>query len=76
MEYHDQNIDFNEDGQRHPALKGRHLIQVFDMTDGQANYRLEFDTATLGWTLLSVTENSYQPGSFISLAGLNYAARA
>lgn len=44
------------DGLRHLVQKGHKLIQVFDMTDGQADYRLRFDTHEKLWTLIDITE--------------------
>jgi len=38
-------------GLRHPANKGTRTIHVFDVTDGGADYRLEFDTERLTWHL-------------------------
>jgi len=75
LEYNNQIIAFSENGRRHTTLKDRRLVHVFDMTDGTANYQLEFDAATLTWTLISVT-TTQEALRFGSLAGLNYAARA
>lgn len=44
-------IDIEEIGLRHPTSDGRKTIHVFDVTDGQADYRLEFDTERLTWHL-------------------------
>lgn len=76
LEYNNQIIAFNENGVRHTTLKDRRLVHIFDMTDGQADYQLEFDAATLTWTLISVIGAQDRPLRFGSLAGLNYAARA
>lgn len=38
-------------GLRHPNNKGTRTIHVFDVTDGGADYRLEFDTVQLTWHL-------------------------
>lgn len=43
-------------GLRYLVQKGQKLIQVFDMTDGQAEYRLRFDTHDKLWTLVDITE--------------------
>jgi hypothetical protein len=45
MEYQNRVIEFTETGLRHPTKKGQRMIHVFDMTDGNADYRLEFDAA-------------------------------
>ncbi|MBM3210395.1 hypothetical protein FJZ39_03605 [Candidatus Saccharibacteria bacterium] len=38
-------------GLRHPTVVGRRTVHVFDVTDGQADYRLEFDSERLTWHL-------------------------
>ena len=35
--------------------KGQNLIQVFDMTDGARDYRLQFDDSQHSWTLVDMT---------------------
>lgn len=59
MEYGGKTIIFTETGLRHPTKKGMRMIHIFDMTDGQADYRLEFDAAALSWTLISITDAHY-----------------
>ncbi|HEY5667852.1 MAG TPA: hypothetical protein VIR03_01680 [Candidatus Saccharimonadales bacterium] len=44
------------DGLRYLVQKGHKLIQIFDMTDGQAEYRLKFDAGNQLWTLVDITE--------------------
>lgn len=44
------------DGLRYLVQKGQRLIQVFDMTDGQSEYRLRFDTHDKLWTLVDISE--------------------
>lgn len=58
IKYKNRTITFTEFGFRHPTSKGERMIHVFDMTDGLADYRLEFDAERLTWTLVStmVTE--------------------
>jgi len=46
-----REIDVTEIGLRHPDNKGLKTIHVFDVTDGGADYRLEFDTERLTWYL-------------------------
>lgn len=58
IEYGGQSIIFNEMGLRHPTKKGQRMIHVFDMSDGSADYRLEFDAEQLSWTLISVANNA------------------
>lgn len=43
------------DGLRYLVQKGQQLIQVFDMTDGLRDYRLQFDDARRSWTLVDMT---------------------
>jgi hypothetical protein len=35
------------------------MVHIFDMTDGTADYRLEFDAQALTWTLVSIADMSY-----------------
>ncbi len=44
------------DGLRYLVQKGQKLVQIFDMTDGQAEYRLRFDSHDQLWTLVDITE--------------------
>ena len=46
-----QEIEIREIGLRHPASRGRRAVHVFDVTDGGADYRLEFDSERLTWHL-------------------------
>lgn len=59
MEYDGSRVDFTETGLVHPTKKGRRTIHVFDMTDGRADYRLEFDAVSLSWKLVYVTDSHY-----------------
>lgn len=43
------------DGLRYLVQKGQQLIQVFDMTDGQRDYRLQFDDSRRSWTLVDMS---------------------
>jgi hypothetical protein len=61
MEYNGRRIDFTETGMVHPTQKGKRMIHVFDMTDGNADYRLEFDAQSLSWTLVAITDTNYAP---------------
>ena len=40
-----------EIGLRTPLSQGRKTIHLFDVTDGEADYRLEFDSERLTWRL-------------------------
>lgn len=61
MEWGNKRVTFTETGLRHPTKKGQRMVHVFDMSDGNADYRLEFDAAALSWTLVSIAEPSYAP---------------
>jgi hypothetical protein len=56
IEYDGHRVDFTETGMLHPTRKGQRLVHVFDMTDGNADYRLEFDAENLDWTLVYVAD--------------------
>ena len=59
MEYDGRRVEFTETGLRHPVQKGKSLVHVFDMTDGTADYRLEFDAQNLDWRLVSIADMNY-----------------
>lgn len=46
-----REVMVTELGLHHPAPLGRRTIHVFDVTDGGADYRLEFDSERLTWRL-------------------------
>ena len=46
-----REVTITEIGLRHPTVKGKRTVHVFDVTDGQADYRLELDSERLTWTL-------------------------
>ena len=46
-----QEIEITEVGLRHPDQQGKKMLHIFDVTDGVADYRLEFDAERLNWTL-------------------------
>ena len=52
MEWGGREYNFVEEGLRYLVRKGQELIQLFDMSDGQATYRLRQDGDH--WTLLTV----------------------
>jgi hypothetical protein len=63
MEYDGRRVDFTETGLVHPTKQGERMIHVFDMTDGSADYRLEFDAQALRWKLIAITDTNYAPVS-------------
>lgn len=46
-----REVTITEIGLRHPTVKGKRTVHVFDVTDGQADYRLELDSEHLTWHL-------------------------
>ncbi len=63
MEYDGKRVDFTETGLVHPTKQGQRMIHVFDMTDGAADYRLEFDAQALSWKLVYIADTNYAPVS-------------
>lgn len=60
MEYNGRRVNFTETGLVHPTKKGQRTLHIFDMTDGNADYRLEFDAQQLTWTLVSISDTSFK----------------
>jgi hypothetical protein len=52
-----QEINITEIGLVHPSQKGKRTIHIFDVTDNQADYRLEFDSQCLTWHLTREAEH-------------------
>lgn len=46
-----REVTVTEIGLRHPTVQGKRTIHMFDVTDGEADYRLEFDSERLTWRL-------------------------
>ena len=42
-----REVTITEIGLLHPVAAGRKTVHVFDVTDGEADYRLEFDSERL-----------------------------
>ena len=59
MKYHGREIEFTIFGLRHPTVKGKRMIHVFEVSDGANDYRLEFDAERLTWTLVSMIAGQY-----------------
>jgi hypothetical protein len=57
IEFDGREYTFLESGLRYLVQKGHQLVQVFDMSDGVANYRLKFDTHQKLWTLVDISES-------------------
>ena len=56
IECEDATYTFSE-GLQLVIQKGQEFIKIFDMTDGQAHYRLRNDVSARSWKLLSITQN-------------------
>ena len=54
MEYDHKEYTF-ADGLRLLIQKGKRAVQLFDMTDGVSDYRLQLDEGRQAWTLLSIS---------------------
>jgi hypothetical protein len=54
MEYQGREYTFM-DGLRYLVQKGHQLVQVFDMTDGRNDYRLQFNSGDNAWTLVDMS---------------------
>jgi hypothetical protein len=46
-----REVTVTEVGLVHPKSDGLKTRHIFDVTDGEADYRLEFDSETLAWHL-------------------------
>lgn len=46
-----REVEITEIGLRHPTTQGKRTIHMFDVTDGQADYRIELDSEHLTWRL-------------------------
>ncbi len=53
-----QEINITEIGLIHPSQKGKRTIHIFDVTDDQADYRLELDGERLTWCLTRESEHA------------------
>lgn len=60
MKFRGQEILFTELGLRHPTKKGQRMVHVFDMTDGNNDFRLEYDAERLTWTLVEILAGHYR----------------
>ena len=56
--WHNREILITALGLHHIARHNGHLIHVFDVSDGQNNYRLEFDSNQLTWKLESMIDGA------------------
>lgn len=70
MEYNGRRVNFTETGLVHPTKKGQRTLHIFDMSDGSADYRLEFDAQQLTWTLVSISDTSFKNASNLTSPAL------
>ena len=54
-----REVTITEIGLRHPTTAGNRMVHIFDVTDGGADYRLEFDSERLTWTLTREADQYY-----------------
>jgi len=54
MEWRGREYTFM-DGLRYLVHKGAQMVQIFDMTDGSHDYRLQFNKGEQSWTLVDMT---------------------
>lgn len=52
-----REVNITEIGLIHPSQKGKRTLHIFDVTDGQADYRLEMDSQQLTWYLTRESEH-------------------
>jgi len=61
MEYDGKRVDFTETGTMRPAEQIGEEVHIFDMSDGNSEYRLQFNPANLSWKLIAITTSHYEP---------------
>ena len=54
MEFNGQTYTFLNSGWRYLVHKGQEVIRIFNVTDGQSNFRLKLDPSESRWTLLEI----------------------
>jgi hypothetical protein len=59
MEFDGHEYTFQESGLQYRVIKNDQDLRFFDMTDGSADYRIEFDAEELTWTLMYILDASY-----------------
>lgn len=59
MRWNKRDYQFNKLGLRHPTIKGQRLVHILDVSDDNADFRLEFDAQRLTWTLIHIAEVSH-----------------
>lgn len=59
FKWNNREITITEIGMVHPTSHGSKMIHVFDVTDGESDYRLAFDAETLTWRLKYVADRQF-----------------
>jgi len=54
-----RDITITEIGMIHPTVHGKKMVHIFDVTDGESDYRLAFDAEALTWRLRYVADRSF-----------------
>lgn len=57
--WNNREITITEIGMVHPTAHGSKMIHMFDVTDGESDYRLAFDAETLTWRLKYVADRRF-----------------
>jgi hypothetical protein len=52
-----REVVISEIGLRHPTTHGKRAVHVFDVTDGEADYRIELDSERLTWYLTRIGDS-------------------
>ena len=47
-----KEVTITEIGLRHPVKNGAQILHIFDVTNGEADYRLQLNAKTLVWSLI------------------------
>lgn len=50
-----EEVTFVEAGMHYILQKGHSMIELFDMSDGSRNYRLQFNNTDFSWKLLRIS---------------------
>ena len=51
-----KEVTITEIGLRHPVKNATQILHIFDVTNGEAVYRLQFNAKTLVWSLIMEAE--------------------
>ena len=54
IEFDGRVIEFIENGLQSLSEQGQRIVQIFEMSDGQSNYKIEFDDEKNDWKLINL----------------------